>query len=140
MSEGGSKKPTSDSEAREPPKTARDREAILARRRFFVASALAGVVAAGCDKPEPQVCLKVAPVPVDDGGPSPQPCLSEARPLDAEPMPCLEVARPEPDAGDPSSVIEPEPRVCLKVAAPPRDAGPEPAPRPCLKVAPKDDG
>jgi hypothetical protein len=100
-----------------------DRRAILARRKFFVASAMAGIAVSGC-KSEPQVCLKVATPP----GPSAQP-----------------TAGPGPTTSEDASTIEPQ--VCLEVAAPdvPRetDAGPDepppPEPRPCLKIAPPDD-
>jgi len=137
-------KPSDSPAGSEPSATARparDRDAILARRRFFVASALASVVATGCDKVVPQPCLEV--MPVADGG-HPTPCLSTPMLQDAEPapMPCLEVARPpEGDAGSTFAQPPPEPpepQVCLRVAAPRKDAG-EPAPRPCLKVAVPDD-
>lgn len=55
-----------------------DREAILARRKMFIASALAGL-AIGCEgNTAPQACLKVAPPPGDaqpDASAAPQPCL-----------------------------------------------------------------
>lgn len=115
-------------------KAKRDREAVLARRKFFIASALAGVAATSCDK-GPTVCLNIAQTPPEDA---------------AVPMPCLEPpASPEPHAtAAPSSDPLLEPSVCLKIAMPRSpDAGaktqaPAPAPKPrvCLKVAaPKDD-
>ncbi|MFO0567241.1 MAG: hypothetical protein U0263_16405 [Polyangiaceae bacterium] len=114
----------------------RDRETVLARRKFFVASALAGVVAAGCERPGPFVCLEpAAPPPTPDGGPSeaggsveppPQVCLEYAPPLRedaAAPAPSESTGSvaPPPDAAPPEPCLrvapEPPPRVCLKVPA-----------------------
>lgn len=138
MSERDDSKSGSSDKPGQRPLPERDREAILARRRFLVASALASVVAAGCDKVLPQPCLE-PPLATGDAA-TPTPCLS--KPV---PQPCLEVA-PPPESGDagsdfaqpPPDAEADKPRVCLRVAAP-RDAGPDPAPRPCLKVAPADD-
>jgi len=97
----------------------RDREQILARRRLLVASALAGVVASGCDQCSPKPCLE--PPPVSTTPAVPGPCLSQAMPLDAgevAPQPCLEVA-PAPTADQ-----TPAPKVCLRVAVPRGDGGP----------------
>jgi len=95
----------------------RDRSQILARRRLFVASALAGVVVAGCDQIAPKPCLE--PPPVDAGATPPTPCLAQQL-ADAEPAPrpCLE-PMPRPTTGE-----EPGPKVCLRVAAPRNDGGP----------------
>ena len=92
------------------------REAILERRKFFVASALAGLALSGCEKK-----------------PAPHPCLSE-------PMVCLSPVLVEtPDAGSEDAGAEdadtddagsdakvdggeakpPPPRVCLEMAPPP---------------------
>ena len=103
---------------------ARDRDAILGRRRALIASALAGlagvaVVTEGCEQierlvrgtarpcldVEPQVCLSAMPSPTDAGAGT-----------TATPMPCL-------------SPQEPEPMACLSVAI-----EPQPQPRPCLSV------
>jgi hypothetical protein len=123
-----------------------DRDAILARRRFFVASAMAGVVVAACDRAGPQVCLEQMPPPTD-AGPSSAP--DSERP----PQPCLEIPPPvNEDAGSTTSVedatdagkdagkIEKPPQPCLTPMRP-RDAGPPaPPPQVCLKVAPPKGG
>lgn len=87
-----------------------DRDAILLRRRRFLATALLGLTAAGCGAsttpgdPDagdgaPQACLRVAPDTgvVDDA--NPQPCLGAPAPdvspvdaTDATPTPCLDIA------------------------------------------------
>lgn len=119
-------------------KPARDRDAILARRRFFVASAMAGVVVTACDRVGPQVCLEQAPLPTDAGGSSVSP---EA---ESPPRPCLEIAEParEEDAGAArvEDAGQKAPQPCLSVPRQPRDAAPPPTV--CLKVAPpkKSDG
>jgi len=66
-----------------------DTEAILGRRRFLIASALAGagigIALSGC----PMTCLSYAP--------NPRPCLEVAPPEpEPEPQVCLEVEPPEP--------------------------------------------
>jgi hypothetical protein len=103
---------------------ARDREAILGRRKALIAAAMAGLagvaaVTEGCEQierlvrgaarpcldVEPQVCLAYMPTTVDAGGgttTAPMPCLS---PREPEPMACLSVAI-EP---------QPQPRACLSV-------------------------
>jgi hypothetical protein len=89
-----------------------DRAAILARRRFFVASALAGIVAGGCDK-KAEPCLSVTVVPREDAQAS---AASDAQPdAVAPPVEASEVV----DAGRPHPCLSPRP--CLKIAAP-RDA------------------
>ena len=104
-----------------------DRRAILARRRFFVASALAGLASAQCDNPF-RPCLEVAPLPHSEAGSAPQSATAPPR-ADAEapPQPCLEVMpTPESDAAAPATpppaaapVDTQHPTVCLKVAVPP---------------------
>jgi hypothetical protein len=96
----------------------RDRDAILARRRFFVASAVAGVVATACER-SPMVCLEVAPVPASgaDAGPPPRPCLEIPPPDDASSA-ATENAAGSDAAADATS---PRPHVCLKVGVPPKD-------------------
>jgi hypothetical protein len=107
-------------EREEEPETAPnpDRDAILRRRRRFMALALGGLTgaatAAGCgDSHEPPGDAMV----VDMGAPDaesdaePVPCLSAPAP-DAEPVPCL--SAPAPDA---------EPVPCLEPPPPPGDAG-----------------
>jgi hypothetical protein len=100
-----------------------DTQAILARRRFLIESALAGglgALAAGCEKEEPSPCLKVGtprvclkvpppePPKKPDTATTPQPCLSPP----VEPRPCLEVA--PPPKKDAKGTGE-GPRVCLSV-------------------------
>lgn len=100
-------------------KNRESRDLILARRRFFIASALAGVAISGCDK-KPTVCLDVAvPEPTtattaSASAVAPGPCLDLPPP---EPSVCLEMTMPEPSA-QPSSA--PAPRVCLERPPPPR--------------------
>jgi hypothetical protein len=101
------------------------RDVILARRKFFVASALAGV-AFGCSGKKPNVCLDMAqpapetstqpaPVPQPTGAPQPtgepQVCLSA-------PAPCLDMPPPEPTVC--LDVPPPQPHVCLEFADPKR--------------------
>ncbi len=133
---GGDDAGRGDKDEKKPQGASRDRDAILARRKFFIASALAGIAATSCDK-DPKVCLNIA-----------QPQREDA----AAPMPCLEPPpKPQPEAQAeptasasptastpvPDPTKPPEPSVCLKVAEPPK---PAPRPRVCLKVAvPKDD-
>jgi len=118
-----------------------DRDAILARRKLFVAGALAtiAVTQTRCDNPfrpclspavrpdaEPLVCLSPPPQELDasvsiatDAGSEPD---ADAAPL----APCLSVALPLSDAGRDAAQKPPPPpppRVCL---SPPR-------PQPCLK-------
>jgi len=92
----------------------RERAAILARRKYFVATALAGIAVGGgaCEPPRP--CLQVpmaaprdaeaSPSPTDAASPAP----SET--VESPPQPCLEIAvpRPPPDA-------EAQPAPCLKM-------------------------
>ncbi len=133
---GGDDAESGDDDKQKPKSPSRDRDAILARRKFFIASALAGIAATSCDK-EPKVCLNIAqpqredaaaPMPCLEALPKPQPEAQAAPPASATPT----ASTPAPDPTKPS-----EPSVCLKVAAPPK---PAPRPRVCLKVAmPKDD-
>lgn len=81
-----------------------DRDAILARRRLLVASALAGLATVQCDNPF-RPCLEPPPAPP----PSATPADAALRAATAQP--CLE-PMPE-DAGAPA------PRPCLKIAVPP---------------------
>lgn len=129
------------------------RRAILARRRRFVAVALASAgVAAGsssCDK-NPLVCLSPVPVEEDAG---PTVCLSA--PIEETPDAgaggddAADAGAGDGDAGvsedadggtgDAGSDAgeAPPPRVCLRTAPPPT---PKPtAPKPCLKFAPPKD-
>lgn len=96
-----------------------DRDAILARRRLFVASAMASIAVTQtrCDNPF-------------------RPCLEPPIQADAEPLVCLS-APPQrldgavsitTDAGTTADASG-EPQPCLSVALP-RDAGMEAAPRP----------
>ncbi len=100
-----------------------DRRAILARRRLFIASAVAGLATASCEKVNPfRPCLSAAPVTTADGA------VNSGGP--AAPQPCLEPMPPEPDDAG-------APQPCLEVMAPETsDAGVPAAPQPCLKMAP----
>ena len=110
-----------------------DTEAILNRRRFLIASALAGAglgAVAGCD-PEP--CLKVGPPPRKAGSkPSTRPAERKPKtPDQPEPKPCLTPELPKPKtAAQPKPKPGTAPRPCLSVIRPP-------GPRGCLKIAPK---
>lgn len=118
-----------------------DRDAILARRRLFVASAMASIAVTQtrCDSPfrpclepalradaEPVACLSV-PSNMHDASVS---IVTDAgADADAAPMqPCLSVAQPPPDAGrdaatKPPRPPPPPPKVCLSPVRP----------QPCLK-------
>jgi hypothetical protein len=102
-----------------------DRQAILARRRFFVASALAGLASAQCDNPF-RPCLEVASPPGrPDAAVAPPAATTAAGAQDAAPpQPCLEIAPTPPDA---SAIAPPAPA--------PTPATPEHPPQVCLKVA-----
>lgn len=111
-------------------KNRRERELILARRRFFVASALAGVVTTACT---PQPCLNVAEParPPEEGG-----TVEGAGGSAGAPGAAGAPGTTEPDAGAaPVSTNDPPPpdagsippTVCLKVAPPP--------PHVCLEFA-----
>ena len=103
------------------------REAILARRKYFIASALAGVALGACSDKKPHVCLEMAP-PDPTGSASPQPepqvCLSEPMP---EHTVCLDVPPPQPQVC--LSEPMPEPTVCLEVAPPAPSPAPVPKPK-----------
>jgi hypothetical protein len=101
-----------------------DRDAILARRAMFVATALAGLaLGEGCERPVP--CLSPPPLPqpppvtgvVDAGAPN---VVDVTFPPMPPPMPCLSIAVPEPDVD--AGFAPPAPMPCLSIA-PPRDAG-----------------
>jgi hypothetical protein len=97
-----------------------DRAAVLARRKYFIASALAGIATVACDRPA--VCLDVVAAPTGSTTPTTEsasatpststdapkpPHTADAEEVDAAPpMPCLEIA-PQP----PPSTM---PRVCLR--------------------------
>ena len=87
-----------------------DREAILSRRKRFVALALGGIAAGamGCSDshPEPMPCLDIA---IEDTGTLPPDAGSDAG-NDAGPTPCLE---PPFDA----SVRDAAPTPCLDIAS-----------------------
>jgi hypothetical protein len=107
------------------------REAILARRRFFIASALTGVTMSACDS-RPAVCLSPPPDP-EPTDTQPQVCLSQPIPQQPDAGVTEEPDAGEaadggvseaPDAGDGGvprpclSVVQPQPSVCLKIAPP----------------------
>ena len=119
-----------------------DRDAVLARRRLFVASAMASIAVTQtrCDNPfrpclspavradaEPMVCLS-APPDFDASVSITRDAGSDAEGA-TEPQPCLSVAQPPPDAGRDAAVkppmpcLSPPPRVCLSPVRP----------QPCLK-------
>ena len=121
------------------------RDIILARRKFFIASAMAGAALTSCDR-KPDVCLDM-PMETDDSArrtrpakPQPQPsadpnvCLDMPLP---EPSVCLEVPPPDPSASASASASaaaeppRPAPRACFKALPPP--------PKVCLKQAAPDD-
>ena len=95
-----------------------DRAAVLARRKYFIASALAGIATVACDRPA--VCLDVVAAPTGSTTPTaesttaasstdtPKPThTADPEEVDAAPpMPCLEIAPTPP----PSTM----PRVCLR--------------------------
>lgn len=124
-----------------------DRDAILARRRVFISSAIAGLVLGACDRlPNPFACLSPAVIENADASVStpPTPCL------EITPTPCLVPPRPiEQDAGAltmPESDASPgdsavdantataQPRPCLSRATP-RPCLSRPIPRACLRFA-----
>lgn len=128
-----------------------DREAILQRRKQFVASALAGMAMASCDlvsRPfaclSPAPCLDVSPR-VDDVVMVPitlPPCLTPVAPDVIEPSEPADAAAPAPDArANGPSIDQGQPRVCLRMAQPrvclsrPIDRAPRPTV--CLEYAPK---
>ncbi len=96
------------------------RAIIMARRQFFITSALAGVALAGCDRKgpndvPPHVCLKTTE-------PDP-PSTASAHPVPA----AAEPAPPSPSSS--SSAPQPVPTVCLEM----------PEPTVCLNMVPVDD-
>lgn len=99
-----------------------DRNAILRRRRFFIATAVAGLAATHCDN-EPKVCLNISEVR-DGSTIGPTVCLSPPpTPPDASTpeMPTIDAgtdssALPDAGAKRPTTVTPPAttgPRVCL---------------------------
>jgi hypothetical protein len=107
-----------------------DRDAILARRALFIASALAGIsLAAGCEGGGRSMpCLSIALI--QDGGPPPMPCLSPAPPPPEMP----------PDAGVElgDGGLESDASTSRDASAPDASAAPRrppPTPMPCLTIA-----
>ena len=107
-----------------------DRDAILARRALFIASALAGIsLAVGCEgRGYPKPCLSMAVV--EDAGPPPMPCLLPMMAPDPPPDAGVEGAdggleggaSTSPDASAPDASVAPR-------------KPPPPVPRPCLTIA-----
>jgi hypothetical protein len=108
-----------------------DRGAILRRRRFFIATAMAGLAATQCDN-KPKVCLNISVV--EDGGTTqPTVCLSpQVIPPDAQ----TPVAPTTPEAGAEAATdagldagakhvppMPTRPHVCLSPVRPPKPAG-----------------
>lgn len=112
-----------------------DRDAILARRRMFIAAALASgaTVATGLGAYAVFApCL--APVPTTTGpvpGAGATPCLTPVTvTLDAGPA---DAGVDAPDAGQDVEAVRTPPRPCLSVIAPePHPEAPGPDPLPCL--------
>ena len=124
------------------------REAIIRRRRrFVIASTMAGIVTSGCENPQP--CLNVARPPSGSSTEAPQPCLNVAPPpRDAGAGDADASDADAADAG--TSDAGTTPRVCLKIRLPEdagspdatKDAGAgssdkpvKPAPKVCRKFA-----
>jgi hypothetical protein len=122
-----------------------DREAILARRAFFVAGAIASIGLAGCDV-HPQPCLSATAHPTD-GGVAPEAADASALPdaVDATAPPADPTVRDagaaeggvadagkldagKPDAGA-ADAGKPVPQPCLRMLPPQK-----PPPQPCLSV------
>jgi hypothetical protein len=109
------------------------REAILARRRVFVASAVA-TLAFGCDKGRPDVCLNMTipensqdvepPTPDPSAAPSEAPSSDEPPPTPSA-TPSTEPATSSTASATGSSPVPPPPR-------PPPQKIKRPAPRICL--------
>lgn len=110
-----------------------DRDAILARRALFIASALAGIsLAVGCEgRGTSMPCLSIAVV--EDAGPPPMPCLTPMRQPDPPADAGVEDAdgglvhekrgaSTSPDASTPDASVAPK-------------KPPPPVPRPCLTIA-----
>jgi hypothetical protein len=107
-----------------------DRDAILARRRLLIVSALAGVVATGCRKSEPRACLNVSIVnpdgeapetPTSDDDAGATPVAADAASADAGTS-AHDAAESLTTtiAGDAAIDAEiPRPRVCLSPRRPP---------------------
>ncbi len=142
MNDDRNDRPNATQEADEGPEE-QDRDAILARRARFVATALIGIsVLPACDPfARSQPCLSIEPVRTGepDAGqdPKPMPCLSPvpdpppSASSDPPPQPCLEIApQPPPSASnsggapDAGAPPPPPPQPCLSVVRPP--------PQPCL--------
>jgi hypothetical protein len=121
---------TKDSDPPDPPRDAA-RALILARRRSFIATALASVALTSCDR-NPLVCLEMA-VPSIEPTPSAAASASASAEVVTEaPRPCLDVSPPEPpdegQSGAPSTAPPtPTPRVCLSRRPP------QPPPTVCLR-------
>jgi hypothetical protein len=106
-----------------------DREAILARRARFVATALVGfTVLPACD-PSPRPCLNISEVPRPPTA-SAEPS-SSAPPTDdaAAPQPCLEIVPPSPPP-----LLPPSASSSGQPDAGPKEAQPLQFPAPCLSL------
>ncbi|MDP3277968.1 MAG: hypothetical protein Q8Q09_22475 [Deltaproteobacteria bacterium] len=114
-SDDGRKSPDEDSERA-------DHDAILARRKWLIASALAGVALAteGCDRVKSVLGIDQPPPP-EQVTADPMPCLSQVP--ETPPQPCLSpMIAPQP------CLAPPIPRACLSIA-PQRLDPPRPPPR-----------
>jgi len=122
-----------------------DRDAILARRRRFIAMALYGVsMTAACDEGEPRVCLRQpAPAEVGEGegpGATLEPIVEEdPEPPEEEPTPtAMDEGADGEEAGDGAGDVspthmrrKPRPRPCLTPRRQPPDMA---TPRTCLLI------
>ena len=113
----------------------RDRAAILARRRRFVALALTGLATAGCTRAaQPEACLSVTP-PEDQTQPIEEdpPASDSNGPFVEDPGQPVQSTDPdgEGDSGAEEPITEPRPEACLRMVQP----KPTPPPKPCLKKA-----
>lgn len=108
----------------------KEREAILARRRFFVASALAGMVTTACT---PQPCLNIAEPRSPDAPDGATEGIAGAPGAAGAPATSDDAGTPPVGTTDPPAATDAggpppiPPTVCLKVAPPP--------PHVCLEFA-----
>jgi hypothetical protein len=91
----------------------RDRKTILARRRFFIATAVAGLAATQCENPF-RPCLKVA-MPVVDASASPPPetDVPEAAATVVDASSDAMADANQPDSRSTKRPLVPGPKVCL---------------------------
>ncbi len=111
-----------------PPPKRPAREIILARRRIFIASAVA--LAVGCDKPRPDVCLKIYVAPPPDASTRSAPSV--------EPQACLNIVEPSPPPPAPTTAPSVAPTAAPTATAPaPTASAPAPQPPPAPTKPPR---